>query len=208
MISESNVTVGCPGFATAGGTRCVRHLRVSRHPGISTRPRAHMRGYDRRWTRLRLVKLSMNPVCENGDNSPAVEVDHVIPLRLGGRNRLSNLRSLCKSCHSRKTMTVDMPKIKMHEIAAGRGELFLPAFPCRPHALVEFLQTNYFAKIVTEAKKTKSQKIGDKLCQIRLKDQTNENEPKRKFKKCAGCSDESAARAWAKSPPCNAVSSA
>ena len=122
MISESKVTVGCPGFATAGASRCAGHLRVNKYPGIYTRPSAHKRGYDRTWQRLRLLKLSLNPVCENGDNSPAVEVDHVIPLRLGGSNRLSNLRSLCKSCHSRKTRVVDMQKIKAHELAAGRGE--------------------------------------------------------------------------------------
>ena len=34
---------------------------------------------------------------------PATEVDHIIPLRHGGGNKLENLQSLCKSCHSSKT---------------------------------------------------------------------------------------------------------
>lgn len=68
------------------------------------------RGYDNEWLRLRERKLAADPLCEecdkNGDVEFAVEVHHKIPFR--GKNdslRLdySNLQSLCKRCHSRKT---------------------------------------------------------------------------------------------------------
>ena len=61
------------------------------------------------------MKLNRNPMCENKDGRVATEVDHIIALRLGGRNNLSNLRALCKPCHSRKTRAVDMPRLQQKE---------------------------------------------------------------------------------------------
>ena len=67
---------------------------------------ACQRGYDRRWRRLREMKLHDSPVCEaDGCMQPANEVDHIQPLTCGGDNSWSNLQSLCKSCHSKKTRT-------------------------------------------------------------------------------------------------------
>lgn len=45
---------------------------------------------------------------------PATDVDHIIPLGMGGsrydplneRNRASNLQALCRDCHSAKTLSV------------------------------------------------------------------------------------------------------
>jgi 5-methylcytosine-specific restriction endonuclease McrA len=58
------------------------------------------------WRKLRLVKLAHNPACEaDGCNAVATEVDHI-----DGNNRnmrMSNLQSLCKSCHSKKTYRKD-----------------------------------------------------------------------------------------------------
>lgn len=39
------------------------------------------------------------------------EVDHVIPLALGGRDEACNLQVLCEPCHSGKTRTRDVPAI-------------------------------------------------------------------------------------------------
>ncbi|HDH7443307.1 TPA: HNH endonuclease [Escherichia coli] len=33
---------------------------------------------------------------------PAVEVHHIVPLSRGGTNTMSNLLSLCKSCHDKR----------------------------------------------------------------------------------------------------------
>lgn len=67
------------------------------------------RGTDNRQG-LRDVKLQQNPLCEdceaNGKTVAAHDVDHVIPIadRPDLRADINNLRSLCKSCHSKKTV--------------------------------------------------------------------------------------------------------
>tara|TARA_R100000656_G_scaffold32743_1_gene28292 strand:+ start:4057 stop:4392 length:336 start_codon:yes stop_codon:yes gene_type:complete len=61
----------------------------------------------KRWRSLRNYYLSMNPLCktceEAGYCEPGTDIDHVIPLRLGGTNNLDNLQTLCRSCHARKS---------------------------------------------------------------------------------------------------------
>jgi 5-methylcytosine-specific restriction endonuclease McrA len=48
------------------------------------------------------------------------EVDHVIPLALGGRDETSNLQVLCEPCHSGKTRTRDVPAIAKSARARAR----------------------------------------------------------------------------------------
>ena len=63
-----------------------------------------------RWRKVRQIFLGRNPLCSEcearGLTIAASDVDHVIPRR--ERPDLafteSNLRALCKACHSRKTM--------------------------------------------------------------------------------------------------------
>ncbi len=68
------------------------------------------RGYDQTWINLRAYWLRLHPLCEDckreGQITAAEEVHHMRafrgpddPLRLDD----TNLESLCKSCHSRKT---------------------------------------------------------------------------------------------------------
>ena len=59
------------------------------------------RGYVAEWRALRARVLKLQPECPCG--AKATDVDHVISLRAGGTNDLSNLQALCHSCHSRKT---------------------------------------------------------------------------------------------------------
>lgn len=71
------------------------------------------RGYDTTWQKLRLEKLNEFPFCEAIIDDatsrqclkPATEIDHIVPIKKDPRLRLdkSNLQSMCKSCHSRKT---------------------------------------------------------------------------------------------------------
>ena len=61
------------------------------------------------WQRLRKVKLSASPLCEDcstiGRHTPASHVDHVHAISDGGPPfpNLNGLRALCPSCHSAKT---------------------------------------------------------------------------------------------------------
>lgn len=53
--------------------------------------------------------LRKHPLCKRCDAkkpkryTPAVEVDHIIPLTKGGTEDESNLQGLCKDCHEEKT---------------------------------------------------------------------------------------------------------
>jgi 5-methylcytosine-specific restriction protein A len=82
-------------------------------PPHMKRPTSVQRGQDRAWRKLSASHLASSPLCvlceERGRTTAATQVDHIIAhkgddsLRLDG----DNLRSLCQSCHSRKTATVD-----------------------------------------------------------------------------------------------------
>jgi len=66
----------------------------------------------KRWRSTRKRKLELNPLCEDcatlGLIEAANHVDHVQAISDGGEPfDLSNLRSLCVSCHSRKTVYKD-----------------------------------------------------------------------------------------------------
>lgn len=71
---------------------------------------AASRGYDSRWQKARLLYLSENPLCvrckEGGRDTIANEVDHIVPHQ--GDHELfwseCNWQSLCKRCHSKKTV--------------------------------------------------------------------------------------------------------
>lgn len=53
------------------------------------------------------IKVRANDCCQNcGNRTPyGGEVDHAKAIILGGENRESNLRYLCKNCHAAKTKT-------------------------------------------------------------------------------------------------------
>jgi 5-methylcytosine-specific restriction protein A len=71
------------------------------------RPSARRRGYDAGWERIAAEHLELEPWCrfhlERGEHVRATEVDHILARRAGGTDDHDNLRSLCKSCHSRRT---------------------------------------------------------------------------------------------------------
>jgi len=101
-------TPGCPALV-AQGSRCPAHQAAHYRQQDAGRPSASQRGYDRRWRWLRQHVLLREPLCRAcaalGRVTPATEVDHIIPIRAGGaRLDVSNLASICKSCHSAKTM--------------------------------------------------------------------------------------------------------
>ena len=73
----------------------------------AARPSARARGYDASWERIRAEYLELEPWCRfhlaQGEYVRATEVDHIVPRRAGGTDDHTNLRSLCKSHHSRRT---------------------------------------------------------------------------------------------------------
>jgi 5-methylcytosine-specific restriction protein A len=83
--------------------------RRTKPPSEVARPSAHARGYDANWRRLRIMVLRERPLCENcsvhGLVVQATEIDHID----GDVRNLdeSNLKPLCKPCHSTKTVTQD-----------------------------------------------------------------------------------------------------
>jgi len=56
--------------------------------------------------------------CESADD---LHCDHVVPLADGGESDMSNLMTLCRSCHSRKTAISDMPS-KSRRNGDGNGD--------------------------------------------------------------------------------------
>ena len=73
------------------------HRRPERHKIYSTS----------RWQKLRAYKRKRNPLCEeclkHGRITPAVLVDHIIPIEEGGAVfEIENLQSLCSECHNKK----------------------------------------------------------------------------------------------------------
>lgn len=70
------------------------------------RPSPSTRGYGANWQKVRAWKLRVNPCCQDceqeGVVEPATDVDHIDGDVSNMREE--NLRSLCKSHHSRKTV--------------------------------------------------------------------------------------------------------
>jgi 5-methylcytosine-specific restriction protein A len=61
--------------------------------------------YDRRWEKLRIQMLRRSPMCSDCQRNPANEVHHIQKAK--DRPDLmyteSNLMTLCRSCHSKRT---------------------------------------------------------------------------------------------------------
>jgi 5-methylcytosine-specific restriction endonuclease McrA len=76
---------------------------------FAPQPSAAARGYDHEWLLLRRRHIRDEPDCRacafRGVTRRAHAVDHVIPVRVAPHRRLdpTNLQSLCRSCHERKT---------------------------------------------------------------------------------------------------------
>ena len=80
-----------------------KYNRFGRDEGASKR-------YDRNWRRIRDWYIEHHPLCEDCLEQqkyyPAAEVHHLVPLSQGGTNDVSNLRSLCRSCHYKRHMEI------------------------------------------------------------------------------------------------------
>lgn len=96
-------------------TRPPTHGRDLRRRDEKSRATAAERGYGSRWQRYREIYLQQHPACVKCQaagramRSQEREVDHIIPHR--GDQKLfwdpDNHQTLCKPCHSEKTVTTD-----------------------------------------------------------------------------------------------------
>ncbi|WP_294636615.1 HNH endonuclease signature motif containing protein [uncultured Aquabacterium sp.] len=79
-------------------------INTSRAAVISTDPQ-RIRG--RKWQARREAWLMLNPLCrhckEHGRTTMGQEVDHIVPLWMGGTDNESNYQTLCIPCHKLKT---------------------------------------------------------------------------------------------------------
>lgn len=60
--------------------------------------------YGKNWQKIRAEYLKVNPICQDCKQAIATEVHHKRALRHGGTHDWSNLKALCKGCHSRRTL--------------------------------------------------------------------------------------------------------
>lgn len=101
----NRMKTGCryPGCGNlARGRYCTEHAGAMG----ARRLTSAQKGYGAEWRKTRAIKLRLDPLCEEC-GKPAVDVDHKVAKRRGGSDALDNLRSLCKSCHSVKTVHSD-----------------------------------------------------------------------------------------------------
>lgn len=97
---------GCPKLTN--GRYCEEHEKV-----MNDRYNKYERPYDSsvrygsEWRKIRNRYIKAHPLCEeclaNGRMTPATEVHHILPVNHGGSNDETNLKSLCKPCHSKIT---------------------------------------------------------------------------------------------------------
>lgn len=92
--------------------------------------RLHRRPERRRWLLLREQAWQRDsgrcqgPYCRGAASLSLIEVhiDHIVPLRYGGNNTLTNLRTLCRRCHVLRANTAHRGMIA----AALRDEIIPP----------------------------------------------------------------------------------
>lgn len=94
----------CPNL-TDGRFCSVHEKEMNRNYEKYGRDSKTRRKYGRAWKRIRDKYVAQHPFCElcfeKGIIKPVEEVHHQLPLAEGGTHDVSNLISLCKSCHAK-----------------------------------------------------------------------------------------------------------
>ena len=102
---------GCPLLTDSASGYCSEHEKIQTRNYDKSRGIEHNKRYGYRWRKLRGRFLDEHPLCEQclsvGRYTTATEVHHIKPLADGGSNDGKNLMALCKSCHSRITLTTE-----------------------------------------------------------------------------------------------------
>jgi 5-methylcytosine-specific restriction enzyme A len=91
-------------FRLGGAGLAMPRFRLPLANPSDDRPSAAVRGYDRRWQRIRGRILDAAPLCAEcearGMVVPATLVHHLRPLSAGGTHDNDNLQPLCGPCHA------------------------------------------------------------------------------------------------------------
>lgn len=96
---------------------------------------AAARGYDAEWQALRLQHLKVYPKCIiAGCGRLATVVDHVVSIADAPHRRLdpTNLRSMCKPCHDRRTSMDQIHHNREERELGGCDETGWPTSPNHP----------------------------------------------------------------------------
>lgn len=91
---------------------CEQHKQAAAKQAYAARNGSTKYYKSSNWQRLRMQRLMANPFCMAilADGRPCnamtrLEVDHIVPRESGGKDIFENTQTLCKSCHSRKTLS-------------------------------------------------------------------------------------------------------
>jgi len=85
---------------------CTKHKSLDHRRRNKARVKTTIAGYDKSWRKIRNSKLKINPLCERCEKEGIVKeaecVHHIMEVKDGGGNEISNLMSLCNNCHNKE----------------------------------------------------------------------------------------------------------
>lgn len=132
---------GCPNLVKIGHRYCAAHTTEANRSYETTRRNKNIkRRYSTKaWDRLRKAKLVRNPLCEDcfahGRIVEAEHVHHIDEVSEGGKflPAMSELQSLCKSCHSRHHFNKNIKNKGLNSIGVGGVKSLEPSLPPDAH---------------------------------------------------------------------------
>ena len=136
---ERRICVVCESvFIEARGTLrkcCSRNCRIKRHAYNNTAEKSRFwRGgkcapYIGEWKQRRIEALQRDGfICVTCGSGDRIQVHHIIPYRYSMSHAITNLKTLCRSCHSREEYAVNkVRQIQLHEASTKRKKANLVA---------------------------------------------------------------------------------
>lgn len=99
---------GCTAPAPHGQSKCETHRLEQQRKYNAGQLSASARGYGSKWRKYRTWYIKQHPTCVTC-GKPATDVDHIDGLGPNGPRGYdeTNLQSMCRSCHARKTAAHD-----------------------------------------------------------------------------------------------------